>query len=123
MDALWIPLLCSPLPLEQTVHMLAPMDRGKREQKGSTPGRSHPPQITICTRNLQTPLSRWRETHTQNGAERGKLVWLRTSPFAYLAAQELPTPTWDVSLIKHRLYYTVRQSSTSVWYLTATASS
>lgn len=33
------------------------MTRGKREQRGSTPGRSHPRQITICTRHLRAELS------------------------------------------------------------------
>lgn len=46
---------------------------GKKEQKGSTPGWSHPLQITICTRHLRTALSGWRENkQTENGRELGK---------------------------------------------------
>lgn len=46
---------------------------GEKEQKGSTPGWSHPLQITICTRHLRTELSSWRENkQTEYGRELGK---------------------------------------------------
>lgn len=54
--ALWIPPSSGPLPITQ-----APSDCGEKEHEGSTPGWSHPLQITICTRHLRAELSRWRE--------------------------------------------------------------
>ena len=46
---------------------------GGKERRGSTPGRSHPRQITICTRHLRAELSGWRENkRTENGSELGE---------------------------------------------------
>lgn len=50
--------------------------RGKgQKRKGSTPGWSHPLQITICTRHLRTELSSWREDKQREKWERVGKMW------------------------------------------------
>ncbi len=90
--------------------------RREKEQKGSTPGRSHPLQITICTRHLRTELSSWRENKQTETGRVGKMrsaaVWMLSGLLDWLP--ELP--------YRHRSLFNLRGTAAKA-LLTRAASS
>lgn len=115
LDALWIPPLSGPLTQ-------APSDCRKKEHKGSTPGWSHPLQITICTRHLRGRAVSLEGKQTRRKWERvgkretwllsGLLVWLpqrlytqQLIPFKRYGCKNRQT-TAASSSVKHAGLYT-----------------
>lgn len=89
-------------------------DQGERERRGSTPGRSHPRQITICTRHLRAELSGWRENkRTENGERAGGMrpaaVWSLSGLLVWLP-ELLYTPQRLVSCAKYGCKNTANQN-------------